>query len=315
MSRAADHLRDFLMSRQGLSKALGEAVSKPLSQRPSKGGAQAASKRLASPVGEVIAIRITGAQGSSPRREGAVLYLRDDGAIHGTVGGGRLEWMALERAREMLKDGTARDEMDVPLGPDIGQCCGGRVQLTLERMDDAAKARACEEARRAEARLPEVLVFGAGHVGRALAAGFALLPVRLRLIDSRAEELDRAPDVEKVLTAIPEAEVARAGPGAAFLAMTHEHASDFEVTKAALARGDAAYVGMIGSKTKRANLVRQCRAEGIDTAMLTCPIGAPSRDNRPQVIAALTVAEVMRAFEAAQEGVPADNTTLASLQL
>ena len=252
----------------------------------------------------VIEIRVTGAQGSAPRREGTVLYLRDDGAIHGTVGGGRLEWLAMERAREMLVGGEDHATMDVPLGPDIGQCCGGRVQLVLTRMTDAMRHAATEAARRDAEALPEVWVFGAGHVGRALAAAMALCPVRLRLVDSRAAELDRAGDVEKVLTPLPEAEVARAAPGAVFVTMTHEHASDFEVAMAALARGDAAYVGMIGSKTKRANLLRLCRAHGIDTARLTCPIGAPSADNRPEVIAALATAEILRALEAQSVAVP-----------
>lgn len=246
--------------------------------------------------GRVVAVEITGAQGSSPRREGSVLYLRDDGAIHGTVGGGRLEWLAMERARGMLAQGPEHDEMDVPLGPDIGQCCGGRVQLSLKVMDEADRAGAVARDAAEQDALPEVWVFGAGHVGRALAAAFALCPVRIRLVDSREAELNRAVEVEKVLTPLPEAEVARAKPGAAFLAMTHEHASDFEVTMAALTRGDAAYVGMIGSKTKRANLIRQCGAAGVSVEGLTCPIGGPSDDNRPEVIAALTVAEVLRAL-------------------
>lgn len=246
--------------------------------------------------GAVVAVRITGAQGSSPRREGTVLYYRDDGAIQGTIGGGRLEWIAMERAAAMLRDSVARAEMDVPLGPDIGQCCGGRVQLVLEHLNEAGKQAARDDARRAKERLPEVLIFGAGHVGRALARVFALCPVRVRLIDSRQAELDRVEVGGKVLTPLPEAEVAKAGPEAAYLVMTHEHSSDFLITCAALARGDARYVGMIGSKSKRARLVSHCEGEGVPVEGLTCPIGGPSEDNRPEVIAALTVAEVLRAL-------------------
>ncbi|SFD82890.1 xanthine dehydrogenase accessory protein XdhC [Roseivivax sediminis] len=249
--------------------------------------------------GAVIRVALSRVRGSSPREAGAEMFVAAEG-MHGTIGGGRLEYMAVARAREMLTEGTLREVMDLPLGPEIGQCCGGRVEVTLARMGRTDRRAALERAGAAEAALPEVLIFGAGHVGRALADLMQHMPVRAVLIDPRGEELGRcAARVETRLAAIPEADVATAAPGAAFIVATHDHGLDFLVTDAALARGDAAYVGLIGSKTKRAKLDRFVRDHGAaaDTTRLTCPIAAgPSRDKRPEIIAACVTAEVMTAL-------------------
>jgi xanthine dehydrogenase accessory factor len=160
-------------------------------------------------------------------------------------------------------------------------------------------------AREATERLhrPAVLVMGAGHVGRALADQLQHLPVRSVLVDTRARELglcDAA--VEKRLTALPEADIRAAAPGSAFLILTHDHALDFLLAAEALGRGDAAYTGMIGSRTKRSAFVNWCRRQaGVDPGALICPIGAGATgDKRPAVIAALTVAEVMSALTRAR---------------
>ena len=88
-----------------------------------------------------------------------------------------------------------------------------------------------------------------------------------------------------------------AKPGAAYVIMTHDHALDFLIAEAALTRGDAAYVGMIGSATKRAKLVGDLASKGIAADQLTCPIGAGgTSDKRPEVIAALTAAEIVSAL-------------------
>jgi xanthine dehydrogenase accessory factor len=223
-------------------------------------------------------------------------------ATLGTIGGGQLEYMAIDAARAMLARGGDRDSLDVPLGPEIGQCCGGRTLLSVARLDgpgwEALRAIAVEERK----ALPEVLIFGAGHVGRALAAALALLPVRPVLVDQRAEELRLAgPGIEALLTPLPEEAVRRARPGTAFVVLTHDHALDFLIAREALARDDAAYVGMIGSKTKRVSFERWLAqtddAAGARTSAtaLVAPIGAAGRpDKRPEVIAAFVAAEIMQ---------------------
>jgi xanthine dehydrogenase accessory factor len=125
------------------------------------------------------------------------------------------------------------------------------------------------------------------------------------MVDGREEELSMAPGgVERVLTPLPEEVVRRAEPGAAFVVLTHDHALDFLIAREALARGDAAYVGMIGSRTKRVSFHRWLREAGpVDAGALVCPIGAAGRpDKRPEVIAAFVAAEVMQSIAAWQAG-------------
>lgn len=221
-------------------------------------------------------------------------------AMHGTIGGGQLEYMVLDEARALLASDRNTGRMDVPLGPEIGQCCGGRVEIGLSRMDAAARQSARNTEADTEAGWPHVLIFGAGHVGRALASLLDRLPVNVALIDSRAEELRLSSAlVELRQSALPEADIRIAPPGSAFVVLTHDHALDFLLTAEALARRDAAYVGMIGSATKRTKFERfaQDQADGVPTRALTCPIGANgSADKRPEVIAAFVAAEIMTAL-------------------
>jgi len=249
--------------------------------------------------GAVARICLTDVRGSSPRAAGTEMFVTQT-QTYGTIGGGQLEYMAIDHARAMLARGDKQADMDVPLGPEIGQCCGGRVQLSVARMTPAAKTKAVNTERAAQDARASVFIFGAGHVGRALAAGLSLLPVKTVLIDSRAEELALGTDqVEKRLSPLPEAEVRHAPPNSAFVVLTHDHSLDFLVASEALARRDAAYVGMIGSITKRARLKSWCAAQmpDLDTRALICPIGANSSgDKRPAVIAAFVAAEVMAAL-------------------
>lgn len=235
------------------------------------------------------------------------MFVSADG-LHGTIGGGQLEYMAIDKARAMVRAGRVSEDMDVPLGPEIGQCCGGRVAITLTLMGDADRLLASETEARDIAQRPHVYIFGAGHVGRALARFFQFLPVQCILIDGRAEELslcDAA--VETRLSALPEAELRNAPANSAFVVLTHDHALDFLLTSEALDRRDATYVGLIGSATKRMKFTRfhAAHSAGSDAFGLTCPIGpAQSRDKRPEVIAAFVVAEVMARLTGPTQAAP-----------
>jgi xanthine dehydrogenase accessory factor len=229
-------------------------------------------------------------------------------AIFGTIGGGQLEYMAIDKARQMVgkEARIAVDEvcatLDVPLGPEIGQCCGGRVEVLIRLADAAIAAELVATAEAEEAHLPHVYIFGGGHVGQALAASLALLPVHAVVIETRTEALEGMPDtVETRLTPMPEAEVRKAPAGTAFAILTHDHALDFLIVAEALKRDDAAYVGMIGSRTKKATFKSWFlkSAEGSETEFdrLVSPIGGTAvKDKRPPVIAALAAAEIMTAL-------------------
>ncbi len=246
----------------------------------------------------IIHVVMRQVKGSSPRDEGAEMFVSGAG-IAGTIGGGRLEYIVIEAARVMLAADEAVRQLDQPLGPEIGQCCGGRVALELRLMNAEDKARARARVKAADKARPHVYVMGAGHVGRALADLLQFLPVRCILVDSREGELAlNGADVETRLTALPEHDIVTAPAGSGFIILTHEHSLDFLLASEALKRGDAAYVGLIGSRSKRAKFRNFCMKEcdGLLIDDLVCPIGAGgSRDKRPSVIAASVVAEVIAA--------------------
>lgn len=252
--------------------------------------------------GETAAlVTVADARGSTPREPGARMLVGPATAI-GTIGGGRLEWDAISRARALATDQAqpAEATIDVPLGPAIGQCCGGHVTLRLERADSAVLARLEAEEQAASANLPHVLLFGAGHVGKAIATALAPLPFDIQWIDERAEEFPPqmpGANVHPIVTNAPLDMVAEAPAGSCYLILTHLHALDFQIAQAVLRRGDFAYAGLIGSATKRRRFERTFTAHGGDPrelARLTCPIGsALHRDKRPAVIAALVAAELL----------------------
>src|SRR5579883_3227088 len=237
-------------------------------------------------------------EGSSPRESGARMVVRPSGAFNGTIGGGELEWRALAAAQKALTQGRGAPlRRTVLLGPDLAQCCGGRVEWLIETFDrrDAAEIEALAAAERQgplvtqavkteEGRLSrriapasaaagpavetrpdgtlierfggatDLYLFGAGHVGRALALALAPLPFRVRWIDSRQGAFPlRAPtNVTMVQSADPPAELDAAPAGAQIVVMTHSHPLDLAIVSRALAAERFAFVGLIGSETKRA---------------------------------------------------------------
>jgi xanthine dehydrogenase accessory factor len=245
----------------------------------------------------VIVAELTSVRGSSPREAGAYMLIAAGEAL-GTIGGGALEYLVIDRARQVLRDGLAGDSLDIPLGPEIGQCCGGRVEISMRIVDEATAARLAKRAAAEEEARPDVFVFGAGHVGKALARALVLLPVKVHVLDTRPAELAGVPEGgEARAVALPEAVVRGAPTGSAFVIVTHDHALDFLIAREALEREDAAYIGMVGSASKRARFVSWYVSEGGDRTRpgrLVLPIGRSElRDKRPEVIACLAAAEIM----------------------
>lgn len=244
-----------------------------------------------------ILVEVAETRGSTPRDQGTMMLIASE-AMWGTIGGGHLEFMAIEHARKMLAGETLPLTLDVPLGPEIGQCCGGRTLLSFRGIDATVAAELTQRLQLERESFPQVMLFGAGHVGLALARALQPLPLAVSLIDSRPE-IDGTPP--KGITfrrvAMPEAEVARAKLGAAVVILTHDHALDFLIAKEALVRTDLAYIGMIGSKTKRATFASFLEREGMNRSALdrlTLPIGGGTvKDKRPAVIAAMAAAELL----------------------
>lgn len=251
-----------------------------------------------------ILVDVIEAKGSTPREAGTYMLVGDE-AIWGTIGGGQFEYMAIDNARAILK-GSGETDMDIPLGPEIGQCCGGRTKLRFTLVTSQIAEMLQDRLVRERDERPVVFLFGSGHVGLALARALAPLPFAVTVVETRKEALQNLPaGVTSRLTGIPEASVADIAPGGAAVILTHDHALDFLIAERALKRFDLAYVGMIGSATKRATfshwLDRQegenvtKRENAVMMSRLILPIGGSAvRDKRPEVIAALVAAELLQ---------------------
>jgi xanthine dehydrogenase accessory factor len=288
-----------------------------------------------------------------------------------------LEWSAIAVARDMLADSSTpvAQLQKLILGPQLAQCCGGAVQVWLERyvVADLPILRSAEEAaartpavlvtRLTETRIerrvvrptttaaaetaphdvtrrrtdlpasdershrmiraggnieltheagiitlrerldhprPSIWLYGAGHVGQAVARVLAALPIQLTWIDSRAEMLpsDLSPAVHTKLANDPVATVADAPLGTRFVVMTHSHALDYRLCKAVLDRGDQAWLGLIGSSSKSVRFRSRLLDDGVPqdrVASLVCPIGVGGIDSKlPAVIAVSVAAQLLQ---------------------
>lgn len=247
----------------------------------------------------LILVTVARTSGSVPREVGAWMTVTTD-RIDGTVGGGHLEFDAIARARTALQGGELDAEVRYPLGPGLGQCCGGVVWLRFERVAAAEDL---------QARLPvepmrPLALFGAGHVGRAIAHIARDLPLVLHWIDSREDQFPAEPPaphwrqeaVDPIADAVPDLP-----PGSAVLIMSYSHAEDFNLVVACLKRqrerGDLAFIGLIGSRTKWASFRQRMAARGFteaELAQVVCPIGVPGvAGKQPAVIAVAVLAQVL----------------------
>ena len=266
-----------------------------------------------------VVVEIADAKGSTPREAGTFMLV-SDGAIWGTIGGGQFEYMAIDNARAMLSGG-GESVMDIPLGPEIGQCCGGRTQLLFTRVTKVVQLRLEQRLAVERDQRPAVFLFGSGHVGLALAQALTPLPFAVTVVETRTEALDDLPaGTERRLTAMPEALVAGIPPGGAAIILTHDHALDFLIAQKALTREDLAYVGMIGSATKRATFAHWLKREGGDETMLArlvLPVGGSAvggslvKDKRPAVIAALVAAELLHYLQPVTNGPKSERQVMA----
>ncbi len=251
---------------------------------------------------DAIVVAVVAAKGSVPRGVGTRMLVSARDAA-GTIGGGHLELIAIERARTMLFAAANSPQTEhFALGPSLGQCCGGAVTLVFARLDAATLAAWPASEPRFHLQL-----HGAGHVGRAIARALVPLDVRVDWIDEREDEFPSTCDegsaaswpahIRKVSVDAVEQEVGHAPAGGFFLVLTHRHDLDLKITEKVLRRGDFAFLGLIGSKTKRARFVNRFRERGVEPgpiARLTCPIGlAGVSGKEPEVIAAAVVAQLL----------------------
>jgi xanthine dehydrogenase accessory factor len=251
---------------------------------------------------DAVLVRVESTQGSAPREAGTWMAVWADG-LTATIGGGQLEFQATKEARDLLAgtrapfDGIRR----YPLGPSLGQCCGGVMFLSYQCIT-ASDAPTLQ--RELVAQLRPVALFGGGHVGAALARLLAALPFAVRWIDSRdgvfPDELPAQIDTEHS-EPVQDA-VAALAPGSRVLIMSFSHAEDLDIVIACLKRlrerNDLPYIGLIGSKTKWATFSHRLEARGFtaeELARVTCPIGVPGITGKePEVIAVAVAAQLLQ---------------------
>jgi xanthine dehydrogenase accessory factor len=238
---------------------------------------------------------IVDGRGSIPQVVGATAVFTRAGLVHGTVGGGRLEMMCGERARDLLAGGhPGRHHFHrVNLQRDLGMTCGGEVALYFELCRQESEW--------------NVAIFGAGHVSQSLCRFLVELDCRIVCFDPRPEWLARLPSSERLEAVRVEdycAGVDRIVRGASVLVMTMGHASDLPILRAlAERRLEVAEIGVLGSDAKSALVRRQLIDEGIDPAFvaaLICPLGQKLGNNTPAEIAVGVVSWLLGARRAVQ---------------
>jgi xanthine dehydrogenase accessory factor len=225
--------------------------------------------------------------GSTPRNRGTKMLVTAERAVN-TIGGGHLEFQVLAMAREMLQQGVATLRLErFPLAARLGQCCGGSTSVLFEPLIPPR---------------PQIALFGAGHVGRALVNILATLPCRVRWVDSRAAEFPALIPlgVQQEVCEEPLEIVDAMPPGSYFIVMTHDHALDLALAERILRRGDAGYFGLIGSLTKRKRFEYKLGQRGISEAAIAsmrCPLGLPDvKGKLPAEIAVAVAGEIIACY-------------------
>ncbi|MFJ1708021.1 xanthine dehydrogenase accessory protein XdhC [Kitasatospora sp. NPDC088346] len=265
----------------------------------------AAVARLRSRREPGVLVTVATARGHAPREAGAKLVVGEN-ATWGSIGGGNVEAVAIDRARELIAAARPGPELidfalnDKAVNRHGVQCCGGTVSVLLDPLPV----------------VPAVAIFGVGHVGLELARVLARQDLDLHLIDTRPDVLTEerldvlADSVAQVRVhhplLLPEAVLEELPPGTHVLIMTHDHAEDAALCDAALRTPRLGSVGLIGSAAKWARFRRRLAAEGgHDEAAIDrirTPIGlAGLTGKEPATIAVSVAAELLRTFEA-EEG-------------
>ena len=257
-----------------------------------------------------ILVTIDSFEGSSPREVGAwMLVLASE--VHGTVGGGNLEFQAIAHARGLLaaQDMQRADELQrYALGPSLGQCCGGVVHLKFVCIPagDAIRIRAAQAVNTwtIGKNSLKIALFGGGHVGKALVNVLGSLPCSIHWVDSR-DEIFPSHVPGHVLcehSAPVQAAVHDLAAGSHVLIMSFSHAEDLDVVAQCLLRlrekNDLPFIGLIGSKTKWATFRHRLEDRGFsaqEIARITCPIGLDGvAGKEPEVIAVSVAAQLLR---------------------
>jgi xanthine dehydrogenase accessory factor len=234
----------------------------------------------------VALVTVTKVLGSAPCVVGSRMIVVADKKVHGTVGGGKMEFQLINQALKALKENEIVVDT-YTLGPEYEQCCGGKVEILIEPMN----------------KLPELFLFGAGHIGVEISNLLVGTPFQVNLIDSRKDwfaNLALAPEVKTKEVQVEDfktfSDVVRWGDNCYVLVLTHDHTIDFDIITMAISK-KTKYLGLIGSKTKAVRFNNMLINEmHIEEGMknVVCPIGLKIGGDTPKEIAISVVAELLQ---------------------
>lgn len=252
---------------------------------------------------QAVLVTVQAHRGSVPREAGAWMAVFA-GSTQGSIGGGHLEWQAIDQARELLTRQSGASARRYALGPSLGQCCGGEVTLQFEAVSATDLPRLRQHLAAQQALWPPVALFGGGHVARALVQLLGRLPFLVHWVDSRDGIFpDTLPAHVHAEHSDPvQRAVAGLAPGSRVLIMSFSHAEDLDVVVACLlrqrSRGDLSFIGLIGSRSKWATFSHRLAERGfseMELAQVTCPIGvAGIAGKTPEVIAIAVAAQLLQ---------------------
>lgn len=234
-----------------------------------------------------VLVSVISTEGSVPRNPGSKMLVTEDTLID-TLGGGNLEWHALEYARQLLLEGKNTQRLQkFPLAAALGQCCGGHATLLFESFYHVS---------------PSLWLFGAGHVGHALSKILQDLPLRLHWVDNRPEQFpaELAADIIKHHPAEPTEVFNQLRSSDSLLIMTHSHDLDYRLCEAALTQQHQGFIGLIGSDTKAARFRHRLKHAGFTTEEINrieCPVGITGiGGKRPMEVAVSIAARIIQHY-------------------
>jgi len=222
---------------------------------------------------------VIGTKGSTPRDSGSKMVITDD-ELFDTVGGGKLEFLIIQKARELLLTGENQHTFEhFPLAAKSQQCCGGVMNVLLECFAEHTQ---------------DVHIFGAGHVAKALVSILGQLNMRIFWVDSRANEFPQEVPSNTSIQHYPDVleHVNRIKPHAYTIILTHDHILDYQLVEALLDRKDCQYIGLIGSKTKALRFQKRLRSASFSSEAISsvnCPIGLPEIDGKQPMEVAVSI--------------------------
>lgn len=235
---------------------------------------------------DAVVITITAVRGSVPGQLGAKALVTSGGLISGNLGGGKVEAKGLELATAMLGGHEPCASVTWNLQRDVGMTCGGEMSFLFEKV--------------AASDPWHIAIFGAGHVSQALVPVLATLACRIDVFDTRSDwlaKLPQRPNVAVHLVDSFEDGVNRLSAGSFVLSVTQGHSRDRPVLREVLRRfPEPVFLGVIGSASKRAVLMRELQEDGLDRSALEkihCPVGLPIGGNDPAEIAISIAAQLL----------------------